>query len=119
MDDDYYEKVQLGGIVTTIVLAALMVLIVAARDIFKVWDCFGTTESVVVKPDRQLTTMSAAYAPETMPGLVQEKPEFQNVQVPMGAYPMGMPPMPGTLPPMGMPGMPGMPMQSMPMPMYR
>merc|ERR1719199_1813078 len=90
VDDEYYAKVQIGGIITTIVLAAIMVLVVAARDIFKVWDCFGTTTSVVQKPDRQLTTMSAAYALET-------------VQVPMGGYPgMGMP---GMMPGMMMPGM--------------
>ena len=110
LDADYYAKVQAGGIATTIALGALMVIIVVLRDIMKVWDCFGATTSAIVMPDRQLTTMSAAYAPETMPGM-DAKPNFQTMGVPMGAMPMGSMPM------MGMPMMgsyPGMPVMAAP-----
>ena len=120
LDADYYAKVQAGGIATTIALGALMVIIVVLRDIMKVWDCFGATTSAIVMPDRQLTTMSAAYAPETMPGM-DAKPNFQTMGVPMGAMPMGAMPMGsmpmGSMPMMGMPMMgsyPGMPVMAAP-----
>ena len=115
LDADYYAKVQAGGIATTIALGALMVIIVVLRDILKVWDCFGATTSAIVMPDRQLTTMSAAYAPETMPGM-DAKPNFQTMGVPMGAMPVGAMPM-GSMPMGSMPMMgpyPGMPIMAAP-----
>ena len=113
LDADYYAKVQTGGIATSIAVGAIMVIVVVLRDILKVWDCFGATTSAIVMPDRQLTTMSAAYAPETMPGM-DAKPDFKTVGVPMGSMPMQ--PM-GSMPMMGMPMMgsyPGMPVMSAP-----
>lgn len=53
----------------------------------QVWTCFGATnpKDASLPLDRQLTTMSASYAPMTMPAYVPEG-SFQNVQVPMGQF---------------------------------
>jgi len=48
----------------------LQVLTVLARDVMKVWTCFGITESTFKKPERQLTAMSAAYAEVPAPCLM-------------------------------------------------
>ena len=108
----------MAGVVVAIVMTAIMAATVLLRDIMKVWTCSGLTDAPIPQPDRQLTTMSAAYAPATMPGSEKPAPSFQNVQVPMGGAPkqqqptmglqhmqqpmMGQPPMMG--PGMGYPG---------------
>ena len=85
------------------------------RDIMKVWSCGGLTDAPLPKPNRQLTTMSASYAAETMGAGDKPAPSFQNVQVPMGSPQMGQPMM--GMPMMGQPmmGQPMMPMGAMPM----
>ena len=115
-----YTRVTTGGVIVTILMTVIMVIVVGLRDIMKVWSCGGLTDAAKPTPNRQLTTMSAAYAAETMGEGQKVAPEFQNVQVPMGGAPMsyGMPMMqPGMAPmqPMMQQGMPMMPMGSMPM----
>ena len=113
-----YRRVQTGGVVTAILLAAIMAATVLFRDIMKVWTCGGLTDAPLPVPDRQLTTMSAAYAAETMPGSVKPPaPTFQQTSAPMGMAPMGMAPMQPPMMPMGMGGYPGQPMGMGGMPM--
>ena len=51
----------------------------------KVWDCFGAIyQQPGKKINRQLTTMSAAYAAETMPSNQMPQQGFQQMAVPMG-----------------------------------
>merc|ERR1712167_18641 len=73
-DDDYknyvfqdkYNRVTAGGAIALVVNIGLCVAVVLARDIMRVVDCgVGSPASDI--PARQLTTMSAAYAPQTMP----------------------------------------------------
>lgn len=113
-----YQRIQVAGIAITIATAAVAVVVVLARDIMKVWTCGGLTEDgAPTMPNRQLTTMSAAYAPETLKAQEQPQPapSFQNVSVPMG----GMPQMQQPMQPMQMQPMMGMPMGFQGQPMYR
>ena len=67
---------------------------VLLRDLMKTWDCFGfTTLPGFDKPvDRQLTTMSAAYAGATMMTAAPEA-QFANIPVQMPpAVPYAQPP---------------------------
>ena len=108
-----YQRVQTGGVITAIILAAIMAATILFRDIMKVWTCGGLTDAPLPVPDRQLTTMSAAYAAETMPGSVKApEPKFQQTSAPMGSAPTHSPMMP-----MGYPGQPmmGQPMMGQPM----
>lgn len=58
---------QLGGVICLIICSVITVLVVVLRDILKVWDCFGAVHALPGKlPDRQLTTMSAGYAGNTV-----------------------------------------------------
>jgi len=61
--------------------------VILLRDIMKVWDCFGAIYQMPGKnPGRQLTTMSAAYAAETMPHTQMPAQTFQQVPVQMGEH---------------------------------
>jgi len=63
VDRKEYERTQTGGIIVAILMTVVMAGTVLARDIFKMWTCFGLTEAGLhAAPTRQLTTMSAAYA---------------------------------------------------------
>jgi hypothetical protein len=76
-DDDHYclyvdwpeyQRIQAGGVITCAFLLGIATFTVIFRDILKVWTCGGLTDPInIVAPERQLTTMSAAYAAETMP----------------------------------------------------
>jgi len=63
VDSKEYQRTQTGGIIAFIVMCVVMSGTVIARDILKIWTCFGLTEAGYTAPTRQLTTMSAAYAP--------------------------------------------------------
>jgi hypothetical protein len=62
---DEWHNVNLIGFVVAIISAVLTAGIVVARDFIQVWD---PNSKVAPMPDRQLTSMSAAWAPATMPG---------------------------------------------------
>ena len=113
-----YTRVTTGGVICLILMSVVCVAVVVFRDIMKVWTCGGLTDAPLPKPNRQLTTMSASYAAETMK-TEQPAPSFQNVQVPMGSPSMGQPMM--GMPMMGQPMMQQgmMPMMGQPMPMMR
>ena len=85
IDAKEYRKTTVGGIVVMIIMSVVAVATVLLRDIMKVWTCFGLTDAPSPTPDRQLTTMSAAYAPATMPSAAAPSSSFQNVPVPMGS----------------------------------
>jgi len=64
VDRKEYERTQTGGIIVLILMTVVMAGTVLARDVLKMWTCFGLTEAGLhAAPTRQLTTMSAAYAP--------------------------------------------------------
>ena len=74
-DPKEYKKVQDGGIICAAIGLGIMIVVVVFRDLMKVWSCGGITAdewNAPIKPDRQLTTMSAAYAGLTMPHTMQE-----------------------------------------------
>jgi len=134
VDWDYYGGVQVAGIGLTIACVAISTIVVLLRDITKVWDCFGSIYDQPGKnPGRQLTTMSAAYAAETMPQTQMPQQGFQQVPVQMGQMPTPMQQMPMQQMPMQpqmmqqapmmqqMPMQPMQPqmMQQMPMPMQQ
>jgi hypothetical protein len=74
VDPVAYKEVEAGGVICAIIMLVIMVFTILFRDILKIWTCGGLTEAHnVVVPDRQLTTMSAAWAPETMPQLVSNE----------------------------------------------
>merc|ERR1711966_57404 len=76
-----YSVCQTGGIIVTVICVAIAGITVLLRDLMKTWDCFGfTTLPGFDKPvDRQLTTMSAAYAGATM---MTAAPEAQFANIP-------------------------------------
>ena len=85
-----YKEVETGGVICAAIGCGIMIVVVLFRDILKVWSCGGITTDAwnqPTKPDRQLTTMSAAYAAETMPHTMQE-PAKQQPQQPMMQQPM-------------------------------
>ncbi len=117
-NDDEWKNVNQIGWIISIITGGIVTVLVLLRDILQVWDCFGAVDSGVQKPDRQLTTMSAAYAPNTI-GEMNE-PTFYKADVALGTptpqmflqqpmyAPMGMPvqPMgftPNYVPQMGQP----------------
>jgi len=61
-DQKAYAQTQLGGIIVLILMTVVSVTLVGLRDILKLF----TPAKVSPVPDRQLTTMSAAYAGDTM-----------------------------------------------------
>mmetsp|Transcript_30784 Transcript_30784/g.47518 ORF Transcript_30784/g.47518 Transcript_30784/m.47518 type:complete len:121 (+) Transcript_30784:36-398(+) len=67
--EDRFNEVAWGGAVATAVCVVLVALTIIARDVLKLWDCCGVTQGSAPKaaPLRSLTTMSAAYAPNTQP----------------------------------------------------
>ena len=68
VDWEAYAEVQRGGIVAAIMLTVVSAILVVCRDVLKIWT---PTNKVVPAPQRQLTTMSAAYAGATMPEVSQ------------------------------------------------
>jgi len=72
-DQKAYAQTQLGGIIVLILMTVVSATLVGLRDILKVF----TPAKVSPVPDRQLTTMSAAYASDTMVPL--KVVEVQNV----------------------------------------
>jgi len=63
VDSKEYQRTQTGGIIAFIVMLVVVSGTVIARDILQIWTCFGLTEAGYTAPTRQLTTMSAAFAP--------------------------------------------------------
>jgi len=88
-DPKEYKRVQTGGVICAAIGLGIMIVVILFRDILQVWTCGGITTNewnAPSKPERQLTTMSAAYAPETMPHTMQP-PQAMQPQQPM--MPMG------------------------------
>ena len=86
-DPKEYKRVQDGGIICAAICLAGMIVVVLFRDLLQVWSCNGITSddwNTPIKPERQLTTMSAAYAGLTMPNVTLEP---VRVQVAMGQTP--------------------------------
>jgi hypothetical protein len=74
-DPKEYNRVQDGGVICAAIGCGIMIVVILFRDILQVWTCGGITTdewNAPSKPDRQLTTMSAAYAGLTMPHTMQE-----------------------------------------------
>ena len=87
-DPAAYKEVQDGGVICAAIGLGIAIVVILFRDILKVWSCGGITTdewNAPSKPERQLTTMSAAYAPETMPHTMQpQQPTMQQPMMPMG-----------------------------------
>ena len=59
-----YARIQVIGIIITILTGVISVAIVVVRDVMMLF-----TPKNRIAPVRQLTTMSAAFAPEAMPAV--------------------------------------------------
>lgn len=72
MKDHYCEyvsasetnRINVIGVIILIVMSVVMAVVVVTRDILKMYTPMG---KVAPLPERQMTTMTAAYAGETMP----------------------------------------------------
>lgn len=99
-NDDEWKNVNQIGWIVSIITGGIVTVLVLLRDIMQVWDCFGAVDHGVQKPDRQLTTMSAAYAPNTI-GEMNE-PTFYKADVALGTPMPQMFPQQPMYAPMGM-----------------
>jgi hypothetical protein len=90
-DPKEYNRVQDGGVICAAIGCGIMIVVILFRDILQVWTCGGITTdewNAPSKPDRQLTTMSAAYAAETMPHTMPNIMQQPAMQQPAMQQPM-------------------------------
>ena len=82
LDAEYYAEVQTGGMIVFFLMTGIAVVIVVTRDILKLWN---HAPKIYPSPDRQLTTMSAAFAPENFPENFPDQQPVQEVTVTQNA----------------------------------